>query len=253
MAQQIRRMVRIRGYQYRDVAVLTNDLEAYANAVEQLFDRYDIPFFMDHKRSILLNSCVEYIRSLLDMAQQNFTYESVFRYLRTGLTDLGQDEVDVLENYVVAMGIRGYSKWQEKWIRRTSGMNEEQLSEVNRIRSVFLMSVETVMQTLKSRSKTVRDVTESLHSFFLQEELQKRVQEYQVQFEKDGELALAKEYAQVYRIVIDLLDQFVELMGEERISLKLTSSSPSPSSTETMGYFSERASRRPLGRLVISS
>ena len=220
VAQRIRRLVRLRGYQYREIAVLANDMEAYANAVEQVFDRYDLPAFMDHKRSILLNSCVEYIRSLLAMAEQNFTYESVFRYLRTGLTDLTQDDIDVLENYVVAMGVRGYSKWQEKWIRRTGHMEETELAEINRIREIFVQSTEEVMLTLKSRNKTVQDVTTALHSFFLKEELQKRVMEYQLKFEQEGELALAKEYAQVYRIVIELLDQFVELLGEERISLK---------------------------------
>ena len=219
VAQKIRNLVRTQNYRYRDVAVLTNDMEAYANHIEQTFEKYELPVFMDHKRSILLNSCVEYIRSLLAMAEQNFTYESVFRYLRTGLTGLDREEIDILENYVVAMGIRGYKKWQEKWIRRTSNMEEEELSEINRIREQFINSVDEVMAVLKSKQKTVLDVTRALHTFFIKEELQKKVKEYQLQFETQGELALEKEYAQVYRIVIDLFDQFAELLGDERISL----------------------------------
>jgi len=128
--------------------------------------------------------------------------------------------VDVLENYVLALGIRGFSKWQEKWIRRTRGMEEAELSEVNRIREQFVSSIDEVMSVLKSRSKTVLDVTKALHSFFLKEELQKRVKAYQLMFEAQGELALEKEYAQVYRIVIELFEQFVELLGDERISIK---------------------------------
>lgn len=220
VAQKIRYLVRTKGYRYRDIAVLTGDVSAYANHVERSFATYDLPFFMDHKRSILLNSCVEYIRSLLAMAEQNFTYESVFRYLRTGLTCLEQQEVDLLENYVLALGIRGYKKWQEKWIRRTKSMDESELAEINRIREKFVDGIEEVMAVLKSRSKTVLDVTKALHTFFLKEELQKRVKEYQQDFEVQGELALEKEYAQVYRIIIELLEQFVELLGEERISLK---------------------------------
>lgn len=82
------------------------------------FDLYEIPVFMDHKRSILLNSFVEYIRSLLNMVKDNFSYESVFRFLRTNLSGFTYGEVDELENYVIALGIRGYKKWQESWIRR---------------------------------------------------------------------------------------------------------------------------------------
>lgn len=220
VAQKIRYLVRSKGYRYRDIAVLAGDISAYANHVERSFSMYEISYFMDHKRSILLNSCVEYIRSLLAMAEQNFTYDSVFRYLRTGLVDMEQNEVDLLENYVLALGIRGYKKWQEKWIRRTNGMEECELAEINCIRERFVESINEVMGTLKSRSKTVLDVTSALHTFFLKEELQKRVKEYQLKFESEAELVLEKEYAQVYRIVIDLLDQFVELLGEERISLK---------------------------------
>lgn len=220
VAQRIRYLVRTKGYRYRDIAVLAGDVNAYSNHIEQVFAKYDLPVFMDHKRSILLNSCVEYIRSLLAMAEQNFTYESVFRYLRTALVSISQSDVDVLENYVLALGIRGYKKWQEKWIRRTKGMDESELAEVNRIREQFMASIDEVMTVLKSRSKTVLDVTKALHTFFLNEELQQRVKEYQLMFEAQGELALEKEYAQVYRIVIELFDQFVELLGDERISIK---------------------------------
>lgn len=220
VAQRIRFLVRTEGYRYRDIAVLTGDVSAYANHVERVFANYELPVFMDYKRSILLNSCVEYIRSLLAMAEQNFTYEGVFRYLRTGLAGMDSAEVDLLENYVLALGIRGYKRWQEKWIRQAKGMDVSELDEINRIREKFVGGIQEVMSVLKSRSKTVLEVTKALHSFFVNEELQKRVKDYQLMFEAQGELALEKEYAQVYRIVIALLDQFVDLLGDERISLK---------------------------------
>ena len=199
---------------------ITNDLAAYSNQIEQVFAKYGLPVFMDDKRSILLNSCVEFIRSLLAMAEKNFTYESVFRYLRTGLSGMEREDIDRLENYVIAMGIKTYKKWQEPWIRRSNGMDESELSEINRIRKEFVDSLEEVMSVLKSRKKTVLDVTRALEQFFRKEELQQRVKGYQLMFEKMGELALEKEYAQVYRIVIEVLDQFVELLGDEYISIQ---------------------------------
>ena len=189
VAQCIRRMVR-NGYRYRDIAILTNGMEAYASHMERIFPKYEIPLFMYHKRSILLKSFVEYIRSLLAMAEQNFSYESVFRYLRTGLSGLERDEVDILENYVIALGIRGFKKWQEKWIRKTRRMTEEDLANVNRIRDIFMERIAEIMEVLKSRKKTVLDITRALHQFMLKEELQQKVQEYQLGFETEGELAL---------------------------------------------------------------
>lgn len=220
VAQKIRQIIRQKNYRYKDIAVLASDVETYSNHIEQIFPKYELPTFMDHKRSILLNSCVEYIRSLLAMAEQNFTYQSVFRYLRTGLTDLNETQVDILENYVLAMGIRGYKKWQEKWVRKTNDMSEEELIEINGIKDRFVSSIADVMEVLKRRHKTVFDITKALHTFFVKEDLQKKVTEYQLNFEKQGALSLAKEYAQVYRIVIELLDQFVELLGDEKLALK---------------------------------
>lgn len=220
VAQKIRNLVRTKGYRYREIAVIASDLNAYGNQIEKQFGEYGIPVFMDYKRSILLNSFVEYVRSLLAMVEQNFSYESVFRYLRTGLTEFSEEEIDIVENYVIALGIRGYKKWQETWIRRSKGMEEPELERINEIRERFLAAIQDVTEVLKRRKKTVSDVTKALHTFLMKEELQKKVKEYATQFENDGELALEKEYAQVYRIVIELFDQFVELLGEEKISLK---------------------------------
>ncbi|MEE1314364.1 MAG: helicase-exonuclease AddAB subunit AddB [Faecalimonas sp.] len=220
VAQRIRNLVRTRGLRYREIAVIASDMGAYADYAEQVFAAYDIPVFLDHKRSILLNSFVEYLRSLLAMAEQNFTYESVFRYLRTGLTEFTTEEVDILENYCVALGIRGYKKWQETWIRRAKGMEEADLAYVNALRSRLVENVAEVMEVLKSRSKTVESVTRALHTFLLQNELQQKVKSCETAFGADGELALEREYAQIYRIVMELFNQFVELLGDERIPLK---------------------------------
>lgn len=73
----------------------------------------------------MLNSFVEYLRSLLAMAEQNFTYESVFRHLRTGLCGFADEEIDRLENYCLALDIKGYKKWQQAWVRRTPSTGEK--------------------------------------------------------------------------------------------------------------------------------
>ncbi|MBR6482542.1 MAG: exodeoxyribonuclease V subunit gamma, partial [Bacteroidaceae bacterium] len=195
VAQKIRRLVRTEGLHYREIAVITSDMESYSSSVENIFAKYNIPYFMDHKRSILLNSFVEFIRSLIDMAEQNFTYESVFRYLRTDLSNLNLEEVDLLENYCLALGIRGQKKWQETWIRRAKGMEEADLAVINSIRVKFMSEIEQIMSVIKKRSKTVEEVTIALYNFLVDKELQQKVKAYEDMFEKQGELALEKEYA----------------------------------------------------------
>ena len=53
----------------------------------------------------------------------------------------------------------------------------------------------------------------------MREELQLKLQRQSEAFQEAGELALAKEYSQVYRILIELFDKFVELLGDEKVTM----------------------------------
>ena len=219
VAEQVRRMMREDRYRLRDIGVIVSDMDVYADHLKQAFIKYDIPFFMDHKRSILLNSFVEYIRSVLHMAEQSFSYESVFRFLRTNLAGFTYEEIDELENYVIGLGIKGYKHWQEKWTRKLRGMAQEDLDKMNHYRRQLVEKVDGMIYVLRQRRKTVADITRAIYEFMVQENIQVRLAEQEELFKAKGELALAREYAQIYRIVIELFDKFVELLGDEQVSL----------------------------------
>lgn len=219
VAEEIRKLVRKERYRYREIGVIVSDMNVYGDYLEQAFETYGIPVFMDHKRSILLNSFVEYLRSLLNMAEKNFSYESVFRFLRTNLAGFSYEEVDELENYVIGLGIRGYKGWQNRWIRRMKGMEEEELERLNHYRVQMVEKVDNLMFVLKQKRKTVKDITLAVYEFMVQENIQERLKKTEEEFQEAGELALAKEYSQIYRIIIELFDKFVALLGEEPVGL----------------------------------
>lgn len=218
-AGEIRRLIREENYRYREIGVIVSNMDVYGDYLAQAFAFYEIPVFMDHKRSILLNSFVEYLRSLLYMAEQNFTCESVFRFLKTGLAGISYEDVCAMENYVIGTGIKGYKKWQERWVRRLKGMKEEELAVLNHCRVLFVEKIDKLVFVLKQRKKTVKDITMAVYQFMVKEELQKKLKLQEETFQVAGELALAKEYAQIYRILITLFEKFVELLGEEPVSL----------------------------------
>lgn len=220
VAGQIRRLVRKKSLRYRDMAVIASDMNTYAVHLEKAFDTYGIPVFMDHKKSILLNAFVEYVRSLLAMVDENFSYESVFRFLRTGMCGFTREEIDRLENYVIALGLKGYKKWQSPWVRFERGCGEEELETLNSLRVRFVEKIDGLLQILRKRSKTVEDISLAVYQFFVQEQMQEQIRKLELQFQENGELALAKEYSQIYRIVIELFDKFVELLGDEQVSLQ---------------------------------
>lgn len=220
VAGEIRRLVREEGYRYRDIAVIASDLETYMDHILASFERYGIPVFADYKRSILLNPCVEYVRSAIAMVQKKFTYESVFRFLRTNLTGFSFEEVDALENYVIALGIRGYRRWREKWVRKTRGMDEEELQRLNDLREAFAEKMEAFVTELRKPKKTVLDITKALYEFLVREDLAKKIRSQQQKFEQSGKTALAKEYDQIYKIMMELFDKFAALLGEEQVTVE---------------------------------
>lgn len=73
--------------------------------MESEFARLGIPVYIDRTRGIILNPMIEYIKSGLELYKEDFSYEAVFHYLRSGLSDITPEEADLLENYVLATGL----------------------------------------------------------------------------------------------------------------------------------------------------
>ena len=218
ITREIQRLVRKEGMRFREIAIMTGDLGSYAEQFVPLFKREAIPYFLDQKHSILMNPFVESLRALIDMATANLRYESVFRYLRSGMTNVPTDDIDMLENYVLAVGIQGKRKWTESWVRTYRGMDKTQLPRINHIREQFIMEVGEFLESFSKKNQTVRGRSESLYQFIIKNEVQVKLKNYEQHFTKINEPAIVKEYAQIYGIIMNLLDKLVEVLGDEVIS-----------------------------------
>ena len=224
-ALYIRHLIREQGMSYRDIAVVIGDLEGYASYVETEFGQLEIPCFLDRTRGIVLNPMIEYIKSALQLYIKDFSYDTVFHFLRSGMADISREEIDELENYVIRTGARGYRTYSRLFTRRTEELQgnaegseqaeEKTMERLNRIRQQFMDAVEILHMGSQEKAG---DYVSHLYDFLEQDQLQQKLLNYQQQFEKEGDLSRAREYAQIYRLVMDLLDQVYELLGEEEIS-----------------------------------
>ena len=218
-AREIRRLVREEGYRYSQIAVVSGGMAQYADYLERIFTQYEIPFFLDNTAPLLMNPMIDMIRALLHIVPERFSYESVFRYFRCGLSGTERSDVDRLENYVLARGIRGLSMWQETWVRKTEGMAPEDLERLNGLRQQFVDDIQPFAEVCGKKASTVREKTEALYAFLVKKDLQGQLEKQRQKFEEQGQLAREKEYGQIYEIVMDLLDQYVTLLGDEQISM----------------------------------
>ncbi|RHU64441.1 helicase-exonuclease AddAB subunit AddB [Clostridium sp. TF08-15] len=224
-ALYIRHLIREQGMTYRDIAVVIGDLEGYASYVETEFGQLEIPCFLDRTRGIVLNPMIEYIKSALQLYIKDFSYDTVFHFLRSGMANISREEIDELENYVICTGARGYRTYSRLFTRRTEELQgnaeeseqaeEKTMERLNLIRQQFMDAVEILHMGSQEKAG---DYVSHLYDFLEQNQVQQKLLNYQQQFEKEGDLSRAREYAQIYRLVMDLLDQVYELLGEEEIS-----------------------------------
>ena len=215
----IRRMVREDGMRYQDFAVLTGDLSIYGTYAREIFEKCGVPYFVDEKHSVLMNPFVEFLRAAIEMVVQSFSYESVFRYLRCGLSSLNREETDAMENYVLALGIRGLKAYAETWTRGYRGIKPDEVPQRNLLREKFYAEVQPFAEEMKKKDATVRERTEALYALVVQNQIQEKLEERRCQFEQQGQEAFAKEYSQIYGIVMELLDKIVEVLGDEKMTL----------------------------------
>lgn len=214
--------IRKRGLRYRDMAVVTGDLGSYANEITHQFQINGIPYFLDDKKSILKNPMVELIRAAIEILQKDFSYESVFRYLRTALVTKKEDKekTDRLENYVIAMGIRGFKRWDSVWEGWYRGAKELNLEELNEFKEQIIAPLRRLREAFREEESTVKSMTAAVTALLMETGIEEKLLVFEAQFKEMGQLTLAKEYSQVYGLVMDLFDRLAGLLGEEHVSRK---------------------------------
>ncbi len=206
------------GLHYRDIAVVTGNMETYENYIEEEFAKFGIPVYMDKTRGILYNPFTEYIRSALQIVLGDFNRESVFHYLRTGMCGFDRSGIDRLENYARRFGINGRKRWSEAFVYKEGDKEEDlqMLAAYNSIREGLLCELSPLLNSCGTAGECVR----ALYDFLVQNEVQLKLKSFEKDFEASLDLVRANEYAQIYALVIDLLDQIDALLHDEEMSLK---------------------------------
>ena len=262
VCSRIEQLVQEEGLRYRDAAVITGDLASYGRELSHQFDEAGIPYFLDDKKSIMENPLVELIRAALETIR-DFSYESVFRYLKTGLVydregnegvpeagdmpgpgnmpdsgNAGRSEdtavfdgsrehtgqmTDRLENYVRALGIRGWKRWESQWEKPCRGSEKLNLKELNAYRQWILEPLRPLREAFKEEGATIGSVTAALREYLERMGLRGKLEDYSGFFRErgnPGDENLAREYSQVYDRVLELLGRLEGLLGAEKTDMK---------------------------------
>lgn len=232
--RQILTLVREKGYRFRDIAIVTRKLELYDELLETTALDYNVPIFMDEERPMLHHPVMECIRSMLEALTENWRYEPLFRAWKSDMFfSLEEDwikareEVDILENYVLAYGIKEkHWKQQERWTlkprtaiedkkREETTMEEQQVHTLRMKFSTPLLSLEKQFE----RAHTIRDHCTVLYQFLEDQRIPEKIEKLIHEAKEHRDFAKAREHEQVWGAIVELLEQVVSVSGDEEVTL----------------------------------
>src|SRR5690625_4522695 len=235
--QEILRLVREKGYRYRDIVIYAREQETYHELIKTMFQDYDIPVFIDEKRTMLNHPFIEFVRSVLDIVESNWRYDDVFRLLKTGFIPstnddypLDMDAIDKLENYVLEYGIRQKSQWlsDERWIyQRFRGFTDAKQTdneirmekEINAYREQVVHALKEFDETVRGK-KTVRNRCEIIYLLLETLDIPSQLEKKREMYEQEGAVEKAIEEEQVWNGFMQLLDEMVEMIGDEKLTVR---------------------------------
>lgn len=212
VAKNIHNLVKNCEYKYHEIAMITNDMDTYAEDAKAIFQKYEIPIFIDEKKDIKQNILIKYILSLLDIFEKNWSYDAVFNYLKIGLLNFEYYDICLLENYCKKWGIRN-SKWYREFTYEPLNEIQEKLENMRK------EIVEPLINFKKSfmENKSVLELTQNIYQFLLQNKI---IENLDQKIKSCPNVEIANEYQTSYKILVDILSQMVELFGEEKITFE---------------------------------
>ena len=220
---KIEEIVRKTGARYRDFAILCGDVKGYAQDVRRRAGILRMPVFEDNKRKINYQAGIEAVRSLFHLALANYSYESVFRYLKSGLSDMEDKDVDFLENYVLSSGIRGFSMWKKPFTHRLSGYDKEEQEKLQELRKMLVLETETFYIAVHRKRCNVREAMTALFETMRGLQIAQKYEQKAREAEALADYDKAVESRELYPQLLGLLDKIVSIFGDEEMETSILS------------------------------
>lgn len=216
VAENIAKLVANENYRYRDISVITKNIDQYASLISAIFARYNIPVFIDQKKEFSQNILVKYILAFIEILAKNWSYEAMFNFLKTGLNSFGDEEIFELENYCVSYGIKGSKWYKEDW---KIAKNDEELEKLNKIRRKIVEPLLEFKNKLK-RTKTTKDIGVALYEFLDENQIYEKLYEKADDLRKEGNIELSNIYETTWNAVIEIIDELAIILPNEVISFE---------------------------------
>lgn len=233
-ASSIISLVRDNGMRFRDIGIICGDMEQYLHILTSVFSDFNIPFFTDEKLSIAMHPIAKTVLSLFSVINENWSYSAVFDYLRAGyiytktengIQAVSQEDIDLLENYVLACGIKGKKAWFAEWTKtggtafdEVTGSYRNEEFDLEKLNELRLLIITPFSDFLENKGRTAKAIAEAVYNFMCDINLYDGLIAECAEFDASGMRNESEQFKQVWNFIIETLDQLVTVSGNGLIS-----------------------------------
>ena len=216
VANTIIKLVRQKNIRFRDISILTQNIEDYIGIISVVFPKFDIPVFIDNKKELSDNILVKYILAIFEIFSKSWSQDSVWSYIKTGFIDIEKESIYKLENYCKKWGIRGNKWYKEDW---SYDLVDKDIEALNELRKKIVDPLIDFKQKLESE-KTAKGITTRLYEFLEGNNIREKIEEKLHKLEPVEKLKYSNDYIASYNILMDVLDEIVLVFGDQKMTFE---------------------------------
>lgn len=223
ICSEIKSLVQYKGYRYKDIALITGN-ESYEKPLSIALKKYDIPSFLDGRREVSSHPLITFIIGAVDIIAYGWDNSAVFKMLKTGYSDIDFERIYSLENYVQAKGIDKY-KWNREWKygfkeegRESDKPDKKYITETKEM--IFELVAPLNENFTAGKKANVREITEKLYKILESVNITEKLEKELREAKDKGDSAGAAFCEQIWKIVTDILDKMVQILGNEKVTMR---------------------------------
>ena len=208
-------LVRDLGYRMRDIQVIANDEGTMQPIIRRTFEEYGLPLFMDQSKSITDAAPVNFIVNMLWFLRYESKTDALMAMLKTGFAGVARDDIEMLENYARTYRIKG-----NMWNRPFKYGAEAYGDRFERLELARKCLIEPLRRLDEMLGGTVEEFVYLFKNYLNDEwQMELRLQDFIDEQVCKGMPEEAQRTVESYKAAIKLLDQMVEIMGDEQLDI----------------------------------
>ncbi len=204
----------------RDIAIVSAEADQYEKYLQQSFQRCGLPLYVSRKEDFLDKPAAAAALGAFRAIEDHFSFQSVLRYMKSGLVGLTRDEQEKLENYAYTWQIRG-NNWFRDWTLSPEGYDgreaPEELMELNAVRRKLTDPLVRLRDTLPP-SASAAVYANAIRAHLERIELEAQIEARANLLTEQKRAQEGAEYRQIYDIFCGAIDQFEAVFGEDALS-----------------------------------